>query len=228
MFDEYINLDPNYIPNNITKEKIVPRQYYERDAYGLINNIDNNVELYHRYKEEQDGKAFSYGQDIIFDFEVDDIAYVEANAIVTYEDGEEPTESTYGEFGQRFYNIKDLKVWRCLSRGQTIYKWEQDKCFSIPMYGAQKVFLDPIEGDIECVVFDRLGEIVFKKNINGDIRTIVIRAEEIKNVVPGLYEFMFFYDGGFRSSYNILIKDTRDSFNKDINVVDKTEEQTEG
>lgn len=218
MFDNFQNLDPNYVPNNIKKEELIDREEYKDVPYDII---DNREHFYHRYKNEENGKAFSYGQEINFDFEVDDVVYVEENAIVSYTQGEEPTTETVGEYGQYFYNIPDEKLWKCTSRGQTVYQWQQIKPFSVPTKGYQKVYLSPIDGEVECDIFNRDGEIVYREILADGVRTIIITAENARTLIPDIYEFMFFFNGEFRASYNVIIKDTRNSFNKDINEIDK-------
>lgn len=216
MFDNFQNLDPDYIPNNIKKEELIDREEYKDVPYDIV---DNKEHFYHRYRDGQEGKSFAYGQEISFDFEVDDVAYVEEDAFVSYTKDEEPTTETKGEYGQYFYNILDEKLWKCISRGQTVYQWQRIRPFTIPVKGSQMVYLDAIDGEVECDVFNRNGEIVYRKVIEGGVRTLTIDSSEAKTLIPDIYEFLFFFDGEFRASYNIIIKDTRNAFNKDINEI---------
>ena len=216
MFANYSNLNQDYVPNNTKKDKWLKREFYKDNSYETIDELSN---LYHRYKATDEGLEFTYVQEIKFDFDVDDIAYVEKDAIVSYVAGEEPTENTAGNLGQYFYNIADYKVWKCTSLGQTVYRWEQLERFSIPQTNVgQKVKLSEVNDAITCVVFDRRGEIVYQADIENNSRTIDISKEDSATyLIPGLYEFIFLVGEEFRACYNVVVKDTRSAFNKSIN-----------
>ena len=183
MFANYSNLNQDYVPNNTKKDKWLKREFYKDNSYETIDELSN---LYHRYKATDEGLEFTYGQEIKFDFDVDDIAYVEKDAIVSYVAGEEPTESTAGNLGQYFYNIADYKVWKCTSLGQTVYRWEQLERFSIPQTNVgQKVKLSEVNDAITCVVFDKRGEIAYQVDIENNSTTIP--KEDLERLTERFY-----------------------------------------
>ena len=120
MFNSYENLNPSYQPNNISralpKVRVGFNDELPHKAYNLCGEFI--------------GYSWNYGDTFTLNFDINPSVYVESNAIVYKESGEEPTSETVGTLGQRAYNIYDLRCWVCKTLDQTIYNWEEQKEFS--------------------------------------------------------------------------------------------------
>ena len=166
------------------------------------------------------GYKFAWGQAISFPFDADTIIFVEEDAIVSYTPNETPTESTIGTLGQYFYNVPDLKVYRCTNFGQLYYQWELEDEFTFPEDGTQKVVLEENSYPIEFSMYNTRGEKVLTKELGRDAKTLYITEEEAENIIPDIYDFIFIADRKIKYCKQVVIIDTRDAFNKDITVIE--------
>lgn len=158
------------------------------------------------------------------DFDIDNIIYVEDNAIVSCVSQQEPTQSTAGEYGQYYYNLADLKLFKCVNFGQTYYDWEEQEFFTYPEKGTQKVIIEANSSPITLKVYNTRGEVVFTKDLAYNAKTLTITSEECQGIIPDLYKFVFFTNEKAKLSYDVVIVDTRDAFNKDINEIQRTDD----
>ena len=102
MFDNYDNLNPDYIPNNTTK-------YI--DKYYLTINSQIPRPLYD-IKNNFLGYSWDNGEIFDFNMSVDDMITIRENSIIYDTPGESPDTYTIGEIeGQQAYNVVDAKSW---------------------------------------------------------------------------------------------------------------------
>lgn len=166
------------------------------------------------------GYRYAWGQAISFPFEADDVIYVEEDAIVSDVDGEEPNEQTVGVLGQYFYNVHDLKLYRCVNFGQCYYQWELQEYFTYPKNGTKKVVVKENTYPIEFSMYNTRGEKVLTKELDRDTKVLYITEEEAENIIPDIYDFLFVANREIKYCKQVVIVDTRNAFNKDINVIE--------
>ena len=215
MFDSYDRLNSDYIPHNSNDCKCATRIIYSPYFDDEVIDVWGKVV----------GYRYDFGQEIEINFDVDDYIFVEDNAIISNIAEEAPTENTVGEYGQYFYNVADLKLYKCVNFGQLYYNWQEQDAFSYPSNGTKKVVIRTNLSPIDVVIFNTRGEIVLTKTLLSDTKTLFISNEESSKIIPDLYKIVFITDFKIKQFIEIVIVDTRNSFNKDINHIVRQEEQ---
>lgn len=131
MFDNYNNQNTDYIPNNLgyacRKPMAYPIPYVEYNTEG-----------------EQSGYYWYYGDTVNLVFELTGEVTVEGDSILYFISGEEPSEDTEGEIGQKAYNLNDLISWTCvgiIDDGIITYVWNKDDEFIYPETGEKGVYI---------------------------------------------------------------------------------------
>jgi hypothetical protein len=179
-FNNYENIDINYIPNNslitpIKKQKTIYKNipYKEYDRKGRLRAY------YWNYKDQ-----------FTLNIDFDKTYYVDEDAIVYTLNGEAPTKDTIGKIGQYCYNTADILCWQCIGIIDEQYLWKQKDSFIIPSYGTKKIFINP---DFTNSVLE-VNILNFRREV---IDTILLTSlenidycidEELANLlIPGLY-----------------------------------------
>ena len=205
MFDNYENLNSDYIPYNIQLDVPTRRNKYTNELPRKeFNKAGEFV-----------GYSWDYGDTLILTFYIQPIVKVEENAIVYDVAGQVPLNSTVGEFHQRAYNTADLRVWVCETYDQTEYVWKEQCEFTYPRCGTKEIVL-PIGIDlsqkkvlIELMNFRR--EVIHSAETDcAEIVNFAIDKELSDKLLEGIYycKVTIFNDveSRFSSEYMLIVK----------------------
>lgn len=189
MFDNYKNLNPDYIPDN--RKETLPSCNVEFD--------DALPKVLNGYWGEPIGYTWHYGDTFTAHINLNTLITIDDGDIVYTEEGESPDENTRGEFLQNIYNTYDLKRWVCMSLGQSVYKWKEISPFSYPKHAERQVYLQDARAyEGKPIIFSILnfrGEPVYTKELLGaQIVDVEFSEETSKKLVPGLYRAYFVSD----------------------------------
>lgn len=181
MFTNYENLDSTYVPNNRNKE--IQKQ--------CILNYEIPKEIYDNNKQII-GYSWSYGDTFTIRYNANRPIYVEKDAILYY-GNEEPDEDTVGRKGQKVYNLSYSRCWICESLDSSIYNWVEQKNFTFPANGEEKVYVQPpydlTKMTAKVVIENFRHEEIYSKEYelsDGSI-TIDIDKELSEKLVKGIY-----------------------------------------
>ena len=172
LFTNYDNLNPNYIPDNISKK------------CNLTESIDYNLPyVLNNIKGNQIGYGWHLGDIFRWDISLDKTIAVEFDAIILEEHNQTPDAETIGYTGQMCYNIVDLKAWECTKINDD-YVWEEFETFSYPLYGDKDITLKPyINGTLKLTLYDNWWNVV--KEINSN--QLNVDAELNDKLTEGIY-----------------------------------------
>lgn len=189
MFDNYKNLNPDYIPDN--RKETLPSCNVEFD--------DTLPKVLKGYWGEPIGYTWHYGDTFTAHINLNKLITIDEGDIVYTQKGEAPDENTKGEFLQSIYNTYDLKRWVCMSIGQSVYTWKEMIPFSYPQHAKKQVYLqDARVYEGKPLIFSILnfrGEPLYTTEIEGtQIADITIDEETSKKLIPGLYRAYFVSD----------------------------------
>lgn len=190
MFDNYKNLNPNYIPDN--RKEALPS--CEKEFNDVLPKVLTG------FWGEPIGYKWHYGDTFTAHINLNSVITVDDTDIIYTEEGEEPTENTKGDFLQSIYNTYDLKRWVCLSIGQSVYTWKEMNPFSYPQNAKKRVYLQDARAyEEKPIIFSILnfrGEPVYTKELVGaQIVDVEIDEETSKKLIAGTYRAYFIYDG---------------------------------
>ncbi len=189
MFDNYINQDTNYIPDNM----------HDRLADSEI------VMKYSSLAEEHDetGKLidykWDYGNSNNFYFTVNRVIHVPEDALLYDEVGREPRATTVGKIGQKCYNVTDIRSWTCteIRTGrtqngvETSYIWVVDDGLVYDENDPKEVTLTPNMTDKMLVITftDWRRETVFTRIFEGANSAVVCITDDVSKdlFIRGLY-----------------------------------------
>lgn len=187
MFDKYLNIDPNYIPNNMD---------CKRPQKEISYNEDNLVAIIDRFNCVC-GYTWSWKDTVSIPITANKTVNIPDNSIVVYTSGEYPTSSTEGKVGQKYYNVTDIESWTCKDilvdrEEDTIeYTWIQDDQLKYVENSNTKITIEPnIEGkhlEVEILNFRR--EILYSKSFDEGSASnyLDIDLDMSKEMVPGIY-----------------------------------------
>lgn len=142
MFTPYENLNPDYSPDNMTRD-IVTKLPYAREVIPKgVPVVEKNIAG--RFV----GCSFNYGDTLPLEFNINPRVRVEKDALILSSD-EEPTAATAGFLGQRAYNGDTMREWVCETLDQTVYMWREEPEFSVPICApdGQEIVVKPF-GDV--------------------------------------------------------------------------------
>lgn len=187
LFDNYTNLDPTYSPNN---------QYKELTEISVFNN-DVFQKKYNALGELV-GYGWHYGDKFSFSLSMNDCISIESNAIVYTNANESPSENTYADFGDKAYNIIDLKCWECQSLGQTVYRWEEKNKFEHPRTSDRHITLmnnsHLANKTVIMHIYNFRGENIYTQSYICDQNAcVLVNVDEdiSKTLISGTYRFEF-------------------------------------
>lgn len=138
IFDNYINQDDNYIPDNIHDKKIcLAESSFE---YG-------NLHPWFDLKHHQIGYQWEYGLSNILSFTVNKVINVPEDAIIFYNQSEYPDITTEGKIGQKAYNTINILSWTCTSiesvNDEFKYIWTPDEHLTYNKRWPKQILLTP-------------------------------------------------------------------------------------
>ena len=195
MFDNYNNIDPNYIPNNTTCKEIT---YIE---------IDNS-----NPKKAYDAKGrfvgYTWQQGDTFDLLLSIDLSIKVNSdIIFTESGAAPAINTVAEIGQQAYNIKDIKSWTCIAidtiDNEKVYTWVEDEYFTYPSNGKIPVKLSPdMTGkNLSLCVYNFRWNLVHEFSVSESTSLICSVDSNLTNkFIPGVYYCVMKIDGDVRKT----------------------------
>lgn len=187
MFDKYLNIDPNYIPNNMD---------CKRPQREIPYNKDNLVAIIDRFNHIW-GYTWSWKDTVSIPITANKTINVPDNSIIVYNSGEYPTSETEGQIGQKYYNVPDIESWTCKNitvdseENTTEYDWVQDDQLKYVENSNTKITIEPnIEGkhlEVEILNFRR--ELLYSKSFDEGVASsdLDIDLDMSKDMVPGIY-----------------------------------------
>lgn len=182
MFDNYNNIDPNYIPNNTTNEEI---------TYKEIDN--SNPKKAYDVRGRFVGYTWQQGDTFDLLLSIDSYIKVDSDIIFTTP-GATPTTETEAEIGQQAYNIRDIESWTCTAihteDDHELYTWVKDEYFTYPSNGKLTVKLSPdMTGkNLSLYVYNFRWELVHEFSISESTSLICSIDSNLTNkFTPGVY-----------------------------------------
>ena len=133
IFDNYENLNPDYIPDNSSEKPSDERKCLNEKLPRKAFNVKGNFV----------GYRWNYGDTFDLTFTVNKQIAVYSNSIVYDVSGESPSITTVGKIGQQAYNIVDIKSWTCVGTSEGVYIWVEDECVSYPVDGDRYIDFVP-------------------------------------------------------------------------------------
>lgn len=182
MFDNYNNINPDYIPNNTHNNTELKYMCIKNSLPRKIFDIKNNFIGYHWYTGERFEHTVSVNKSI----------QVENDAIIYTEEGQCPTITTVATHtGQHAYNTKDSKSWTFCGKDKNTYIWVEDNYLVYPLKGDKTITLctDMNNKYIHFNIFNFRWESIYEKNGNiGESELSVSIDESLSEIlVPGVY-----------------------------------------
>ena len=190
MFNGFYSEPPNYIPDNMHKFGPPPKQ---------VSLVGDNLDLILDKDGRMKGYSWNYGETVSIPISVDVPVRIEIDAYHTSVQGEEPTLSTVGYIGQKFYNLVDVRSWRLNSYvpDTKSYIWLEDRRFTFPENGGELVYVRPDMKDkyilVELISFR--GEQVFER-VYCDLNKVdwTLDRQESLDLPRGIYD-LYIYVG---------------------------------
>ena len=133
IFDNYENLNPDYIPDNSSEKPSDERRCLNEKLPRKTFNVKGNFV----------GYRWSYGDIFDLTFSVNKQIAVYSDSIVYDVSGAFPSTTTVGKISQQAYNIVDLKSWTCVGINEDVYIWVEDECVSYPVNGDKYIDFVP-------------------------------------------------------------------------------------
>ena len=182
MFDNYNNLNPDYIPDNVsptpdveftTLESLLPRPQY--DLKGKLV-----------------GYSWNHGDHFKFELSTDDKVKIFEDAIIYNGIGDAPDDYTEGtRVGQQAYNTAESRSWTYVGKSNDFYIWVEDEEFTYPANGTKPltVHTNMLGKYAQLNIFNfRWEPIVEVKSAMGNPSVTLDVDEEISNKLkPGIY-----------------------------------------
>lgn len=137
MFKNYHNIADNYVPNNLIHSFITTETDTKLDPVSASAPFEER-----NTKGELVGYSWRQGETLNLEFNIDGEIALEPDAIVSKIAGYAPTPDTMGYVGQSFYNLVDLRLWRCdvISTLSRTYTWNEYE-FTYPEGESRKVYV---------------------------------------------------------------------------------------
>ena len=188
LFDNFDFQPPNYVPNNM----------FPRIPEVQIRLNEDTVHPMFK-KGELTGYWWNWGDKVTIEIKNQVHITLPAGAITVYEEGEEPTPETVGDFpGQKYYNLKDIKSWTFDTivdddfnpDNGVLYVWIPDKDFTYPKNGEVPIDVAmPFEEGDQIVVqlFNFRKELLCEQIYDTPECTWQLTPEESKELHPGIY-----------------------------------------
>lgn len=202
LFDNFNNIPEDYIPDNMHPPKCPSVELFL---------IDSNVDPIYR-KCRLVGYAWDYGESVNIEIKHQIHLTLQENAIYTFEDVD-PTESTVGEVGQRYYNLYNLTSFVCESAFEGVYTWQRDE--NLTFFSNEPIEIDvPINMTGKSTIVELLNfrrELIDEKEFAGQ-NTInwVLTHEESAKYLGGIYYMnIYIVEEGqetLSNSYEIVIR----------------------
>lgn len=194
MFKGFYMEPPWYIPDNMHKKPIPAK---------TISLVDNNLDVILDKNGNKKGYSWNYGETVSIPISVDIPIRIELNAYYTYEVGEQPTFSTVGVLGQKFYNLSDVKSWVLTSYvpDNKSFIWTEEPRLTFPENGAKKVYVRPNMTNKYILVelIDFRGEQIFERLFEEKNQVEwTLSQDESLNLHRGIYD-LYIYVG---TTYN--------------------------
>lgn len=200
MFDNYNNIDKDYIPTNENKccgKNNIP--------FVKAPNVEYNVE------NEPVGYYWYYGDTINLRIHLTGSIKVAQDSIIYTATGQAPTTETVGIIDQKAYNVIDLISWTCTAIIDSDYIWTQDDDFITPDAGKGVYFTAEkyLEGKtVRATIYNFRHEQVDNKIFLGNtIITYPIDAELSNKLVKGVYYLEVVVCDELKNSYRTVIDD---------------------
>ena len=152
MFFNYINIDDNYTPNNLSCT------FPKLKCSTKLNPIEKS-KPYEEYNEKGEliGYYWHYGETINLDFSIEGEITIESDAILLT-GNQSPSELTQGHIGQRAYNIVTFRSWTCTAIENKSYIWTEDAEFIYPSESDRDVYVsakDYLQGkQVTLTIYD--------------------------------------------------------------------------
>ena len=189
MFDNYQNLNPSYIPNNIN-ESLKSYKIFNDSVPKLEYNLKGDIVAY----------KWNYGDSCNITFSANQVLFVEQDAIIYTQEGDAPNSETTGHLDQKAYNIFDKVCWICKTQDQTNFEWEKLSEFIIPVHGTKLITLDYV-GDqflhsFKLKIIDFRGNIIFEQENDEPSLNIIlnISGDLAKKLIPNIYKCIITID----------------------------------
>ena len=182
MFDNYDNLDPEYIPNNISKDTdtnyIILDNTLPRPIYDIKNNFI--------------GYTWDEGEFFDLNISVNDKIKVKENSIIFNCPGEYPDTYTAAEIkGQQAYNTADGKSWTYVGKANDLHIWIEDIDLIYPINGDKiiEINTDMIDNHIELDIYNFRWEKIYSKTGETGKSNIVLQIDEEMSEIlkPSVY-----------------------------------------
>lgn len=180
MFDNYNEIDPQYVPNNENKccrQSIL----YQNKPYEEYNA-----------QHELVGYWWNYGDTVNLQIDFSGEITVEDNAIIYAVAGEGPTIKTAGVVGQKAYNVINLVSWTCIVSAIDTFIWVEDEKFdysllnSVPVYFELSQFMK--DKTIRVSIYDFRFKEIYNEVFDGTTLLAVPISSELSNtMVRGTY-----------------------------------------
>lgn len=213
MFDNYDNLQQNYVPNNLDKKFPTPRHCPK----VMPCRPDKPYEMYNELGELI-GYFWYYGDTVTLQFDIFGEYTVEQNAIIYYESGQVPTTETKSIVGGHCYNVPDHKVWVCTRVENGVYTWEErswddieSPCASKPIYVDAE---DYLKGKtLYFTIYNFRGEKIYEETIEATTDAVFNVDEELsKTMVRGTYTVTLILFDPTDGTYETLFDDEDATF----------------
>lgn len=178
MFDNYNNIDINYIPDNVS-DKSENAVYKPTTLPEILYNIKGNRVAY----------TWNLGDTFIWQIGLNHTIKVEINSIIYHTTGAGPDTLTKGSVGQKAYNLVDMYSWQCVKSIEGEYIWKQDEHFTYPINGEVNIALEPIiEGSLTFELYNfRREHLKTFTEFNGNKVLVNINTELNEELQQGVY-----------------------------------------
>lgn len=187
MFLHYQDIASNYTPNNLIKA-------FPTDSRDTKLDPIDASKPYEEYnaKGELEGYFWRYGDTVVLEFNIDGELTVESDAIVVYSANERPTSATVGNIGQRYYNVRDLKSYTCMSRDNKVYSWVEDDTFTYPTSSDRSIYISAEDflkdKSIVISLYNFRYEQIYESTFTGTPRVAFEISRELSDtLVRGVY-----------------------------------------
>lgn len=184
MFDNYSNLNPNYIPNNL-----ISRDYiYTTIDDEMPKDAKNILGIFSGYK-------WNKGEEFDFNLSCDFKIKVDPKSIIYKKSGESPTTDTVGYPGQNAYNTIDIASWTCTGKLEGHYIWVKDDDLTYPINADMELEMTPNMENSSLVLKIYNFRYEFKEehiSDNSSILSIHIDDEFYKKFTKDLYPIELF------------------------------------
>ena len=146
MFDNYQNLNPDYIPDNSSQP--------HNDSYkDLTIKVP---EIYYSKTGAPAGYKWQHGAEFDLVLSLKKTVKVSDNAIIYEELDARPSTSTKGVAGQQAYNTVDYKSWTCVGNSAGFYIWVEDDDVIVNSNGSKEITFTPdvFNSKLEAIIYN--------------------------------------------------------------------------